>query len=178
MALLEPDELADGEDDATEGGSEEVDWFALSEREREIRGARQVLDYAVATMEIARGELSRWDQPALQIASVAHVDHHGRPALEGIVRTTSAYKPRCSCCPLLAGFHSLLRDFGPMTADPQRQQWPDPDEGGVDFRVRLDAGTGICVEVESLDLLDPHKDFTVVIEEVDATYPDALFARR
>ena len=65
-----------------------------------------------------------------------------------------------------------------MTADPERQQWPDPDGAGVDFRVRLDVGTGICVEVETLDVSDPDQHFTVVIEEVDVAYPDALFRGR
>lgn len=44
--------------------------------------------------------------------------------------------------------------------------------------MRLDIGTGICVEVETLDVPDPDQDFSVVIEEVDVAYPDALFRAR
>ena len=41
--------------------------------------------------------------------------------------------------------------------------------------MRLDVGTGICVEVEALDGTDAGGGFSVTVEEVDADYPDSLF---
>ncbi|WP_226344527.1 hypothetical protein [Agilicoccus flavus] len=179
MALLEPDELADGEADPVEELPDGVPWESMTPQEQELHHAREIRDLAVAVTETARGDLARWDRPALEIARVDRVDHHGRPALEAVVRTTPAYSPRCSCCPLLAGRHALATERDAMGEEQARQiGWPDPAEGGVDFRVRLDAGTGICVEVEALDGIEPGGGFTAVVEEVDVRYPDALFTER
>lgn len=177
MALLEPNELADGERaTAVIGLSDGVAWESLTPREQEMRSAAEAREIAVAATEIARGDLARWDCPALDIVRVDHVDHHGRPALEAVVTTTSTYSPRCSCCALLAGRHSLGIERDGMGEEQARAiGWPDPAEGGVDFRVRLDVGTGICVEVEALDGSDAGGGFSATVEEVDADYPDALF---
>lgn len=176
MALLEPDELADGE----AGPDEELDvrapWASLTPHEREIRLARVARAMGIEAAEIARGDLTRWDRPALEIVRVDHVNHHGRPALEAVVRTTSMYAPRCSCCALLTGLHSLGIEQRGMSDEQARViGWPDPAEGGVEFRVRLDIGTGICVDVEALDGTDVGGGFTVTVEEVDVDYPDTLF---
>ena len=176
MALLEPNELADGEGEPVIGLSDVVPWESLTPLEQEVRSAREAREVAVAAAEIGRGDLSRWDCPALDIARVSQVDHHGRPALEAVVTTTSTYSPRCSCCPLLPGRHSLGIERDGMGEEQARViGWPDPSEGGVDFRVRLDVGTGICVEVEALDGTDAGGGFSVTVEEVDADYPDSLF---
>jgi hypothetical protein len=82
--------------------------------------------------------------PGTAIDDVRAVEHHGRPAWEAIVHPTGAYAPsRCSCCALL-------------TSDAVDGEDPDTAEVDLAFvypdahRVRLDVGTGICVEVARL----------------------------
>jgi len=101
-----------------------------------------------------------------RIESVREVDHHGRPAWEAVLAPTTAYEPRCSCCPLLPSEQADLLEFG---AAGRRQ------DGGYAsaFRVRLDVGTGICVLTDQLDGPRAGDGHEVRIEAVDQPIPAA-----
>jgi hypothetical protein len=106
--------------------------------------------------------------PAIAVDSVVEVDHGGRPAWEATVRTTSAYEPRCACCPLLHSRASDLLEYGP---DGLQEEYPES------YRVRLDVGTGVCVLTEELGGgtrrgISGHE---LRIEAVDEPMPDDLF---
>lgn len=75
-----------------------------------------------------------------EIDEVRMVEHEGRPAWEAMLRTNSAYDPRCSCCPLLPG----------EVADGYEDRRSRDGEYADAYRVRLDVGTGICVLTEEL----------------------------
>jgi hypothetical protein len=94
-------------------------------------------------------------------------------AWEAIVRPTSAYAPRCSCCELLLSEESerrLAEEGGPTVR---------AREPGFTFAdahlVRLDLETGVCVHVEQLggDRVGWFED--LFIEQVDESMPDELF---
>lgn len=104
--------------------------------------------------------------PPLVVGTVREVEHGGRPAWEADVATTSAYEPRCGCCP-------LLRD-----PDSDRREWGTPFESmeyPTATRVRLDVGTGVCVLTEVLDGSYTGDGHAVLIEAVDEPMADALF---
>jgi hypothetical protein len=107
--------------------------------------------------------------PGTTIEDVRAVEHHGRPAWEAIVHPTGAYAPsRCSCCALL-------------TSDAVDGEDPDTAEVDLAFvypdahRVRLDVGTGICVEVARLTGSRAGRGHVLRIEAVDEPIDDALF---
>ena len=108
---------------------------------------------------------------ALDVESVAEVDHFGRAAWEAVVRPTDVYEPRCGCCPLL------------RTRRIDVLEWED-HPGGVlaeypdAYRVRLDVGTGVCVRTEHIGGLTPGAGHEVRIESVDEPMDDALFRDR
>jgi hypothetical protein len=110
--------------------------------------------------------------PGTRITGVAEVEHGGRPAWEAVVAPTAAYEPRCSCCSLLRSREvdeRLVAGGGPGAV---------LAEYASATRVRLDAGTGVCVLVEDLDGPSPGVRLEVRIEAVDEPMDDALFRRR
>lgn len=96
---------------------------------------------------------------------VAVVDHGGREAWEAVVRAVPGYEPRCGCC-------SLLR-----TPAVDAAEWGGPrlDEYPGAYRVRLDAGTGVCVLTEAIGG-SPVAGHELRIEAVDEPMDDDLFA--
>lgn len=109
------------------------------------------------------------DQRPVVIDELVTVDHHGRPAWQAVLTPTAAYRPRCDCCALLYTTLSADRVGFPADALP------------VSYRVRLDVGTGVCVQTVPLDgdgvaaaTLAGH-GHQVVIEAVDEDMPDGLF---
>lgn len=109
----------------------------------------------------------------LEYESIGEVDHHGRPALEAVVRTTGRYDPRCGCCPLLDGAEALAVEEAAYGAPLFVDSPTRPD--ATRFVVRLDRGTGICVHARALDGTHPECRVDVAIEEVDVPYPDEFF---
>lgn len=138
------------------------------------------IDYRWVAMldpvELADGDMQwqgdRGPRP-VEIRRLCEVQHEGRRAWEAIVRTTEAYVPRCSCCPLLFGIHSEQREAatgGPTLRDSQ------PDiRYAEEHRVRLDVMTGVCVLTEEIGGSHASTGYTVRIEAVDETIPDNLF---
>ena len=129
---------------------------------------------ALDPLELADGQDREGDgtgpvAPPLGVGPVAEVEHGGRPAWEAVVVTTATYSPRCSCCP-------LLRD-----PEIDRLEWDDAAErfDGKWYpsasRVRLDAGTGVCVLAEALDGSWAGDGHEILIEAVDERMDDALF---
>jgi hypothetical protein len=108
---------------------------------------------------------------ALDIDEVTEVDHFGRPAWEAVVRPTDEYEPRCGCCPLLRTRRVDVLEYGPDD-DHLLPVYPDA------FRVRLDVGTGVCVQTEEIGGLTPGGGHAVRIEAVDEPMDDALFRDR
>ncbi|MPV38524.1 hypothetical protein [Georgenia subflava] len=104
------------------------------------------------------------------VGPVAVVDHHGRPAWEAVVSARGYYEPRCGCCALLVDRAQEEREWGPGGA-----HRPAGYVYGEGARVRLDVGTGICVLVEQVGGSDAGAGFEVVLEDVDAELPRALF---
>lgn len=105
------------------------------------------------------------------VRAVAAVDHHGRPALEALVRPTDAYEPRCGCCALLPNPRTDAEEWGEELerVHPPGHAYPDA------FRVRLDAATGICVRIEHVGGTDAGVRYELVLEAVDEPLPDELF---
>ena len=135
-------------------------------------------DYAWVAMldpaELADGTARDDDAlpgPPLVVGSVAEVRHAGRPAWEAVVVPTTAYEPRCGCCPLLRSRHIDLLEY---RDDPERLLAVYPET----FRVRLDVGTGVCVLTEELDGRRPGHGHDLRIEAVDDPMDDALFTTR
>lgn len=107
--------------------------------------------------------------PGTRIGEVTEVDHGGRPAWEAAVAPTPAYEPRCSCCSLLRSREvdeRLVAGGGPGRV---LEEYPSA------ARVRLDAGTGVCVLVEDLDGPSPGVRLDVRIEAVDEPLDGRLF---
>jgi hypothetical protein len=131
-------------------------------------------DYAWVAMldpvELADGDDGR---PGTTLEGLRTVVHHGREAWEAIVRPTSSYAPRCSCCALLLSELSerrLAEEGGPTV----RAQEPSFQFADAHL-VRLDLGTGVCVRVEQLGGDRAGRTDDVRIEQVDEPMPDALF---
>lgn len=96
------------------------------------------------------------DAVPVELREVTRVDHHGRPALQAIAQPTTAYDPRCDCCPLLAG------EF-----DHETDLWSP----GPASLVRIDEQTGVCVTVEG----PAWNELDVKIVAVDQPFDDGLF---
>lgn len=110
------------------------------------------------------------DDAPVEFLQLTEVSFAGRASLEAILRPTTAYDPRCSCCPLL---HGEVSD----TRDEQSGAPPHPPMRYADaYRVVLDVATGICVSMHEIGGDDDGAGFDVTIGEVDADYPDTLFA--
>lgn len=96
------------------------------------------------------------------------VEHAGRVAWEAEVVTTAAYAARCSCCPLLAGDEAA--------SQLAREGWARADVGRpTSWRVRLDRGTGVLVELTELGGSSLTGGWTMHIEAVDEPMPRELF---
>lgn len=106
----------------------------------------------------------------VEILEFTERDHLGRPAVEALVRPAPAYNPRCSCCPLLFSAASVALDLAEGAPLPE----PMPTLAET-FRVVLDLGTGVCVQLRDIGGDHDGSGFDVEIEEIDADYPDAMF---
>jgi hypothetical protein len=130
-------------------------------------------DYAWVAMldpvELADGDDGR---PGTTLEGLRAVEHHTREAWEALVRPTSSYAPRCSCCALLLSEASDRRLAGEGAP---RTQHPSFDYADAHL-VRLDVGTGVCVYVEQLGGDRAGWTDEVRIEQVDEPMSDALFA--
>lgn len=113
------------------------------------------------------------EPPPLAFEEVGDVAHHGRPALQALVRTLPGYDPRCDCCPLLPGLHSETRsvEAGGGRVSDQHPGW----EHAEAHVVRLDVGTGICVYTEQVGGSWHGRGHDVVVEAVDEDLPDDMF---
>ncbi|MCZ2859671.1 hypothetical protein [Blastococcus sp. VKM Ac-2987] len=105
---------------------------------------------------------------ALEVDSMAEVEHGGRPAWEAVVLPTDAYEPRCGCCPLL---RSRDVDLDEYRDHPQHVLATYPDA----FRVRLDVQTGVCVLTEAIGGEVAGRGHDLRIEAVDGPMADDLF---
>lgn len=114
------------------------------------------------------------------VTDLAVVHHHGREAWEALVRPTAAYEPRCSCCPLLLSEQivALEREAAGAAEDYRASLDALAARGFADaHRVRLDAGTGVCVLTEEIGGPFPGDGHELVIEAVDEPMGDELFPR-
>ena len=75
----------------------------------------------------------------VDVLEVRAVEHAGRRAWEAVLRPTGAYDPRCACCP-------LMRTRGTDLAEGLE---PLPAYADL-HRVRLDVGTGVCVQAREV----------------------------
>lgn len=110
-------------------------------------------------------------RPGTVIDEVVAVDHHGRPALEALVRPTDAYEPRCGCCALLPDLAAETAEWGDELPRVHPAGYVYPEA----CRVRVDAATGICVRLEHVGGSEPGRRHELVIEAVDEPMPDELF---
>ncbi|MGJ7450695.1 hypothetical protein [Aquipuribacter sp. MA13-13] len=161
VAMLDPWELADGSVSTEDGG----------------RGGRDPAVPPVRLVPPVSGGPPDGGPPDGGPADAARaVDHQGRAAWEAVVAPTAAYDPRCSCCPLLPGevaSRRLLADGGasPARLDGASSGWPTA------HRVRLDAATGVVVELEQVDGHGAGQGWTAVVEAVDERYDRSVFGR-
>lgn len=169
---------------AGSAGSPQLDDAGLVLRRPWAPGVRyddpMYLDYRWVAMldpaELADGTGPWPGEPGpvpVEIQQLSEVDHHGRLAWEANLRTTDAYDPRCSCCPLLFGAHSerLEAAEGAVTLRERNPQLRYPDA----HRVRLDVASGICVLTEELGGSHAGTGHEVRVEAVDEELPDDLF---
>jgi hypothetical protein len=105
------------------------------------------------------------------VDEVVEVEHFGRPAWEAVLRTTPEYEPRCGCCPLLRSLEVDVREYGPRS-EHVLDVYPEA------HRVRLDAGTGICVFTGAIGGPEPGELHQLRIETVDEPMDDDLFVDR
>ncbi|MFA9446929.1 hypothetical protein [Egicoccus sp. AB-alg6-2] len=132
-------------------------------------------DYAWVAMldpvELADGDGGR---PGATLEHLRSVEHHGREAWEAIIRPTSAYAPRCSCCALLLSEVSerrLAEEGGPAV----RAQEPSFEFADAHL-VRLDLESAVCVYLEQLGGDRSGWADDVCIEQMDEPMPDVLFS--
>lgn len=108
-------------------------------------------DYAWVAMldpvELADGDDGH---PGTMLEGLRTVEHHGRVAWEAIVRPTSVYAPRCSCCALLMSEVSERR----LAEEGGRTQEPSFEVADAHL-VRLDLSTGVCVHIQQLGAIVP-----------------------
>lgn len=102
--------------------------------------------------------------PGLAVDRVTVVDHGGREAWEAVVRALPEYEPRCGCCSLLRTPAVDEAEWGGT----RLAEYPDA------YRVRLDAGTGVCVLTEAIGRF-PVAGHDLRVEAVDEPLDDALF---
>jgi hypothetical protein len=76
------------------------------------------------------------------VAAVAEVHHHGRPAIEATVRPEAGYDARCTCCALLPC--ELADVYEGLAPRPDGFSYPDR------FVARVDVETGVCVYLEAI----------------------------
>jgi hypothetical protein len=107
--------------------------------------------------------------PLEPLRPVEEVDHGGRPAWQAVVRETVHYDPRCSCCPLLDGERAARFDAESGGRAVPERDWPSS------WRVRLDVGTGLVVELAELGGGHHGAGFRMSIEEVDGDVARHLF---
>jgi hypothetical protein len=109
--------------------------------------------------------------PALDVDTVAEVDHGGRPAWEAVVRPTEDYEPRCACenCALLRSRYVDVREVDGGGHNEVLDEYPTA------FRVRLDAQTGVCVLTSAIGGVAPGVTHELRIEAVDEPMADDLF---
>jgi hypothetical protein len=110
--------------------------------------------------------------PPLVVENVSEVEHAGRPAWEATVRTTRAYVPRCGCCSLLRSRDLDVGESAAGSVNKVLARYPEA------HRVRLDAGTGVCVLTEAVGGLSPGAGHDLRIEAVDETMRGDLFRGR
>ncbi len=108
--------------------------------------------------------------PVELLGPVAEVGVGGRPAWRAVLRETVRYDPRCSCCPLLDGERAARHEAAAGAPAVPARDWP------TSWRVGLDIGTGVVVDLATLDGDRRGEGFGVDVEEVDADLPRALFA--
>jgi hypothetical protein len=110
-------------------------------------------------------------RPGTAIDTVVEVEHGGRPAWEAILRPTSYYDPRCTCCSLLRSRDLDLAEAQSWSAqDIVLDDYPDA------YRVRLDVGTGVCLLTKPIGGSAPDSGHQLRIEAVDEPMADDLFA--
>jgi len=92
----------------------------------------------------------------VEVLELRAVEHGGRPAWEALLRPTPDYSPRCACCPLM------------RTRDTDLMEGLDPLSSYADaYRVRLDAGTGVCVRAREVGGPADGQGHDLVLTEVD-----------
>ena len=155
VAMLDPVELADGDP-----------W-------RE--GAHEGVESALVTPDPFPDLLhpTTLSPIGTSLSDLRVTNRRGRETWWAQVVPRESYAPRCGCCPLLWGEISerFEREAGGPTLDPPIDDYP------AAYEVALDVQTGICVAVHPVEVV-PRTDlgFDVTIHEVDAAYPDELFA--
>ena len=121
--------------------------------------------------ELANGNGPEAGSP-VDLDSLREIEHHGRPAWEAVLRPTSDYWPRCSCCELLYSLESAR-----LRAEEGWHEDPSSDTAYPDrHRVRLDLETGVCVLTEELGGTAPGVVHDLRILGVDETLADTLFS--
>jgi hypothetical protein len=108
--------------------------------------------------------------PGTAIEAVVELEHAGRASWEAIVRTTSDYEPRCTCCPLLRSRNIDVAEAESGAGDQIiLDEYPDA------YRVRLDVETGVCVFTAAIGGETPGSGHELRIEAVDEPIADDLF---
>ncbi len=103
------------------------------------------------------------ERPPIDLVGAARdVGHFGRTAWQAELVTTPSYQARCSCCPLLGG-EQADRNLSAEGWSPSS------------WRVRLDRGTGVVVQLTELGGHSAGGGFTMRIEAVDEPMPRELF---
>ena len=92
----------------------------------------------------------------VEVHQLAVVEHGGRPAWEALLRPTTSYEPRCSCCALMR-----TRDTDLMEGLEPRADYAEA------HRVRLDVGTGVCVSAREVGGPDDGSGHDLVLLQVD-----------